>query len=306
MEKIQSIVNEIYEIFKDYNVSKSEIEKRLKLLIFEFKVPEDEAKRTIINGLRRDLNLSREALRFPLTKIADLEPGKGVTVKAKVIQLWEPTSQSIAQWGVIGDETGTARFVIWAKSAKRRVEEGKNYIFERVFIDEFGGIKSIKVTSISEVREIEEDIEVTENWGEIEITGALVSISQNSGLVQVCKICGRVIEAGICKEHGKVEWNEVLRLRGVIDDGERTYDVEMDENCIKELTGLDLRTAKKMAFEHLDRGIVLLELKKKLLGRYLKISGDLKFRTINVKKAEFFKTKVIEEVDKVLEEVKAL
>uniref|UniRef100_A0A7J2TI23 Replication protein A n=1 Tax=Archaeoglobus fulgidus TaxID=2234 RepID=A0A7J2TI23_ARCFL len=306
MDKIQSIVNEIYEIFKDYNVSRSEIEKRLKLLVFEFKVPEEEAKRTIINGLRRDLNLSRDALRFPLTKIADLEPGKGVTVKAKVIQLWEPMSQSIAQWGIIGDETGTARFVIWAKSGKGKVEEGKNYIFERVFVDEFAGIKSIKVTSISEVKEIDEEIEVNESWGEIEITGALVSIYQNSGLVQICKICGRVVEAGICKEHGKVEWSEVLRLRGVIDDGERIYDIEMDENCLKALTGLDLKTAKKMAFEHLDRNVVLMELKKKLLGKYFRISGELRFRTISVKRAELLKTKIIEEVERVLEQARAL
>ncbi|MEM4472245.1 MAG: replication protein A [Archaeoglobaceae archaeon] len=306
MDKIQSIVSEIYEMFKDYNVSKSEIEKRLKLLIYEFKVPEEEAKRTIINGLRRDLNISKDALRFPLTKIAELEPGKWVSVKARVLQLWEPTSPSIAQWGIIGDETGTARFVIWMKSGKGRVSEGKTYLFEKVVVDEYGGVKSIKVTSLSEIKEIDEEIEVAGEWGEIELVGALVSISQNSGLVQICKICGRVIEAGICREHGKVEWTEVLRLRGVIDDGEKTYDIEMDENCIKSLTGLDLVTAKKIAFEHLDRGIVLLELKKKLLGRYFRISGELKFRTINVKKVEFFKPKVLEEVEKVLEEVRAL
>lgn len=304
MDRISKLVDEIYELFKDYGVKKSDIEKRLKLLIFEFKVPEEEARRTIINGLRKQFDVSRESLRYPLTKISELEPGKWVSVKAKVLQLWNATSASIAQWGVIGDETGTARFVIWAKSGKAGVKENKCYLFERVVVDEFAGIKSVKVTSISEIREIDEEIDVIEG-GEIEAIGALVSISPNSGLVQVCKNCGRLTKAGICKEHGKVETIEVLRLRGVLDDGERTYDVEFEESTIKSLTGLDLATARKLAFEHLDRGIVLSELKKKLLGRYLRISGEIKFNTINVKEAEFLKVKVSKEVERLLAEVKA-
>lgn len=304
MDKILKIVEEIYELFKDYGVRKSEIEKRLKLLIFEFKVPEEEARRTVINGLRREYEISKESIRYPLTKVSELEPGKWVSVKAKVIQLWNATNASIAQWGVIGDETGTARFVIWAKSGKGRVEEGKCYLFEKVVVDEFAGIKSVKVTSISEVKEIDEDIDVSEG-GEIEAVGALVSISPNSGLVQVCKNCGRVTKAGICTEHGKVETIEVLRLRGVLDDGEKTYDVEFSENAIKSLTDIDLATAKKLAFEHLDRGIVLSELKRKLLGRYLRVSGEIRLSTINVKSAEFLKTKVSKEVEKLLAEVKA-
>lgn len=304
MDKISTIVNEIYEQFKEYGVKKQDIERRLKLLLFEFKVPEDEAKRTIVNGLRKEFDISRDSLRYPITKISELEPGKWVSVKAKVLQLWNPTSPSIAQWGVIGDETGTARFVIWVKSGKSRVEEEKCYLFEKVIVDEFGGTKSIKVTSFSEIKEIDEEIEVSEG-GEIEVIGALVSISQNSGLVQICKNCERITKAGICKEHGKVEVSEVLRLRGVIDDGERTYDVEFGEDVIKSLTGIDLAMARKIAFENLDRGIVLLELKRKLLGRYLRISGEIRISTINVKSAEFLKLKVSKEVEKLLTEVRA-
>lgn len=303
MDRLSAIVNEIYELFKDYGVRKTDIEKRLKLLIFEFKVPEEEARRTVINGLRREFDISKDSLRYPLTKISEIEPGKWVSVKAKVLQLWNATNAAIAQWGVIGDETGTARFVIWAKSGKARVDENKCYLFEKVVVDEFAGAKSIKVTSISEVKEIDEEIEVNEG-SEIEITGALVSISQNSGLVQVCKTCGKITKAGVCKEHGKVETGEILRLRGVLDDGEKTYDVEFSENVIKSLTGIDLLTAKKLAFEHLDRGIVLVELKKRLLGKYLRVSGETRLSTINVKDAELLKVKVSKEVEKILAEVR--
>lgn len=303
--RFQKIVEEIYDKFKSYGVTRKEIESRLRLLLYEFKVPEEEARRTIINGLRKNYNIPKGELKSTLTKISDLEPNKWVSLKAKVIQLWEPNSPAIAQTGVIGDETGTVRFVVWAKANKKKLEEGKCYLFEKVVIDEFNDIKSVKVTSASEVREIDEDIEVKEEEREVEIFGALVAIQQNSGLLQTCKICGRVVKAGICVEHGKVETNEVLRVRGVLDDGERTYDLVMDEKIVKSLTGIGLKEARKLAEEHLDRGIVLLELKKKLLGKYLFVKGELNFRTLNATEADFYKPKILEEVERALQEAEA-
>lgn len=290
-------------MFKDYGISRKEIEDRMKLLVFEFRVPEEEARKTIINGLRKTYNISRESLRYPLTKIAEIEPNKWVTVKAKVLQLWETTSPAIAQWGIIGDDTGIARFVIWAKANKKGVEEGKCYLFERVVIDDFNGVKSVKVTSMSEIKELEEDLDVPET-GEIEMVGALIAIQQNSGLVQVCKKCGKFVKTGICKEHGRVETTDILRLRGVLDDGEKTVEVVMDEECIKALTGIDLETAKKLAAEQLDREVVLMELKNKLLGKYLRIQGEMGFRGLQARKVEFYKPKIWEEVEKLLQEVK--
>ncbi|MDK2795061.1 MAG: hypothetical protein PWQ22_930 [Archaeoglobaceae archaeon] len=303
--RFQAIVEEIYERFKSYGVSRKEIENRLKLLLYEFKVPEEEARRTIINGLRKNYNIVKGDLKPSITKISEIEPNTWVSLKAKVVQLWEPNSPAIAQTGLIGDETGITRFVVWAKANKKRLEEGKCYLFERVVVDEFMGLKSVKVTSASEVKEIDEPIEVKDENAEVEVVGALVSIQQNSGLIQVCKLCGRVVKAGVCVEHGKVEANEVLRLKSVLDDGERTYDLILDEKIINSLTGIGLREARKLAEEHLDRGVVLLELKKRLLGKYLRVKGELRFRTLNAKSAEFYKPRIIEEVEKVLEEAGA-
>ncbi|MCQ4152718.1 MAG: replication protein A [Archaeoglobi archaeon] len=303
--RFQRMVEDIYEMFKSYGVTKKEIETRLRLLLFEFKVPEEEARRTIINGLRKNYNIPRVDLKPALAKISEIEPNKWVSLKAKVIQLWEPNSPIISQTGLIGDETGITRFVVWAKANKTRLEEGKCYLFEKVVIDEFMGIKSIKVTSASEIREIDEQIEVKEELRELEVVGALVSIQQNSGLLQVCKICGRTVKAGTCMEHGKVETTDVLRIRGVLDDGEKIYDLILDEKVISSLTGMGLKEARKLAEEHLDRGVVLLELKKRLLGKYLKVRGEIRFRMLTVTSAEFYRPKIIEEVEKALKEVEA-
>ncbi|MDI9642545.1 MAG: replication protein A [Archaeoglobaceae archaeon] len=304
-DRFQAIVNEIYERFKGYGVTKKEIENRLKLLLFEFKVPEEEARKTIINGLRKSYNIAKVDLKSPIVKISEIEPKQWVSLKCKVIQLWEPNSPTIAQTGLIGDETGTARFVVWSKANKNKLEEGKSYLFEKVVVDEFMGIKSIKVTSASDIKEISEEIEVKEGGEEVEVIGALVAIQQNSGLLQTCKSCGRVVKAGVCVEHGKVEVNEVLRLRGVLDDGEKTYDLTLKEECVRSLTGIGIKEARKLAEEHLDRSVVLLELKKKLLGRYLRVNGELRFRTLNANKVEFYKPEIIKEVEKTLEEAGA-
>ncbi len=304
-ERIENIASQLYEKFKDYGVSKKEILKRLRLLLVEFKVPESEAVRTVTNYLVREYQIPREEVRAPTTKIAEIkEPGRWISVKAKVVQLWEPSSPSIAQTGIIGDETGFIRFLIWAKAEKPEVEEGKCYLFKNVVTDEFGGAMRINVTRYSEIEEIEGDIAVPEEFkypGEVEVIGALVAIQQNSGLIQRCEECGRVVKSGMCPVHGKVRWYDDLRIRGVVDDGENTYEVILNEENIKDLTGIGLEEAKKIAEENLDRGTVLSELKKMLLGKYLKIDGDVVGRFLVVRKVEFYKPDIGSEVEKLLE-----
>ncbi len=302
--RVEELTLELYEKFKDYGVSKKEIYERMKLLIIEFKVPESEAVRTITNYLMREYKIPREEIRAPTTKISDIkEPNQWISVKGKVVQIWEPNSPSILQTGLIGDETGVIRFLIWAKSNKPEVEEGKCYIFKNVVTDEFGGSMRINVTRYSEIEEINEDIEVPKDLkysAGIEVIGALVAIQQNSGLVQRCDECGKIVKSGMCPKHGKVKWHDDLRLRGVIDDGSNTYEVILNEENIKSLTGMGLEEAKRLAQENLDRNVVLTELKKALLGKYLRVEGDLAGRFLMARNVEFYKPDIAKEVDELL------
>jgi len=306
MDRVESIANEIYQKYKDYGVDKKEILEKLKKLIIEFKVPETEAIRTMNNYIIREYRVPREKLRTPFTKIVDIkEAGKWVSVKAKVIQLWESSSPSIAQTGLIGDETGTIRFLIWAKANKQPVVEGKCYSFRNVVVDNYGNVLRLNITRISEIEELDEDIEVKpiQDLGEdVEVIGALVAIQQNSGLIQRCGVegCNRVVKSGICLEHGKTQWYHDLRVKGVLDDGERTYEVIINEDGIKALTGIDIEKAKQIAEENLDRETVLTELKRLLLGKYLKVTGSMTPRYLIAKNVEFYRPNIKEEIDKLL------
>jgi len=309
MDKVESLANEIYEKYKDYGVDRREIVEKLKKLLLEFKVPESEAIRTMNNYIIREYKVPREGLREQFTKIGDIkEAGRWVSVKAKVIQLWESSSPSIAQTGLIGDETGVIRFLIWAKANKPPVVEGKSYIFRNVVVDDYGNVLRLNVTRISEIEELKEDIEVKpiEDLREdTEVVGALVAIQQNSGLIQRCgeEGCNRVIKSGKCPVHGKTKWYDDLRIKGVLDDGERTYEVIINEEGIKSLTGIDIEKAKKMAEENYDRGVVLEELKKLLLGKYLKIVGSLTPRYLLAKQVEFYKPDIKNEINELLAEL---
>ncbi|AEA46320.1 replication protein A [Archaeoglobus veneficus] len=291
-DRINELTEQIVKRFKDsgFDVDAKEVSKRLKLLIFEFKVPESEAVRTVTNYLMKELDISREQLvaESPLVKIADITtPGKWVSLKAKVVQLWDATSPNVSQVGLIGDETGIIKFVIWAKAGKGEVEEGKSYLFKNVVTDSFGGRMQVNVNRSSQIVEIDEDVQLPPR--ELEVVGALIAIQQNSGLIKRCKLCNRTMTKDICPVHGKVEGYDDLRIKGVVDDGENYYEVILNEDNIRALTGIGLNEARKIAEEKLDRNAVLTELKTRLLGRYFRVVGTRGERYLIVREVEFLK-----------------
>ena len=304
MERIESLADQIISQFKSlgYDIDRNEVVKRLKLLIHEFKVPENEAVRTVRNWIIKEYDIPREKIiaEAPLVKIKDItKPGQWVSLKAKVVQIWDSSSPSVSQVGLIGDETGIIKFVIWAKSGKGEVEEGKCYLFRNVVTDSFQGRMQINVGRTSEIIEIDEDIPLPPR--EIEVVGALVAIQQNSGLIQRCEVCHRVMTKGICPIHGKVRGYDDLRIKGVLDDGENIYEIILNEDNIKELTGIDLQKAKQIASERLDRNAVLSELKKMLLGRYFKVVGVRGGRYLLGRSVEKIEGVNEEEIDRLLE-----
>ncbi len=289
-----------------YKVEEDEIRRRLDLLINEFKVPVNEAVRSVTNYFLKELDLSPDNLvakrESPEVKISEIdEPGRWVTVKVKIVQLWESESENISQVGLAGDETGTIKFVIWRKSGKPTVEEGKSYVLRNVVTDSFMGRMQININKLSEIEEIDEDIEVSSS--QIEVVGALVAIQSNSGLITRCPECNRVLSKNVCPEHGKVEGIYDLRIKGVIDNGESVFEVILNEENLKHLTGMDVESAKKMAEDSLDRTSVLDYLKNLLFGRYLKISGTRMGRYMLVNEVDFITSVDSEELEKLLEVV---
>jgi replication factor A1 len=111
-------------------VQPSEIETRLDQLINKFKVPPEEARRNVINYFLKQHNIPKTEFftqrETPQVKASDIkEDGKWVTLRGKVVQLWETNHESISQVGLLGDESGTIKFTKWTKANLPQVEEGK-------------------------------------------------------------------------------------------------------------------------------------------------------------------------------------
>ena len=170
----KEIAKEIEERFsqKGYNIPISEIESRLDKLINEFKVPPEEARRSVVNYFLKEYNIPRgdffvQQGETPTVKVSDItSDGNWINISAKVVQLWDDTHESIDQAGLMGDETGTIKFNKWAKAELPALEEGKTYLFNNVVTDSYQERLQINFNRTSQIEEITEDIEVNTQQAE--------------------------------------------------------------------------------------------------------------------------------------------
>ena len=261
------------------DVPVDEIAERLETLVTEYKVPIDEAIRSVQRHYLDEAGVKEDVVQtggggsqaVDLTDIDRAEEWVDVTVQ--VVDLWEPRSDSIAQVGLVGDPTGTLKFTKWAKSELPALEEGASYTLKNVVTDEYQGDFSIKLNSTTEIEHLDEEIAVGDDSAEVE--GALVDIQSGSGLIKRCpeSDCTRVLQNGRCAEHGEVEGEFDMRIKGVIDDGREVQEVIFDETATTAVADITIEEAKDMAMDALDTTIVADEIRDRTLGRYYRISG---------------------------------
>ncbi|NUB90579.1 MULTISPECIES: replication factor A [Haloterrigena] len=278
MSDVRQHADDIHDQFSDHiDVSVDDVEERLTTLVDEYKVPIDEARRSVTNHYLEEAGLEREDISRGGSEEVNVEdvdePEQWIDLTAKVIELWDPRSDSVAQVGLLGDPTGTIKFTKWAKSDLPSLEEGAVYDLRNVVTDEYQGRYSVKLNSTTVIEELDEDLEVGDDTSEIE--GALVDMQSGSGLIKRCpkEDCTRVLQNGRCNEHGEVEGEFDLRIKAVVDDGIDAHEVIFDKEATEDLTGLSLEEAKDMAMDALDTTIVADEIAADIVGTYYRIEG---------------------------------
>jgi replication factor A1 len=233
--------------------------------------------------VRKEYNVPLDAFKpgsAGLVPIASIkEDNKWVTIRAKVLQLWEPKSDSISQTGLVGDDTGVIRLTIFSKSAEKldvTLEEGESYEFRNVVSSIWQGQISVKANSNSEIIMLDTDIAVKRQ--SVTVTGIITEVSAGSGLIKRCSKCKRKLTKGTCAEHGRVEGVYDLRLKAVLQDSTptnhpQTIDLVMNAAVVEGLTGISLAKAIYLATEALDTAIVSDIIAEKVIFRYYRISG---------------------------------
>ncbi|EFW93663.1 nucleic acid binding OB-fold tRNA/helicase-type [Haladaptatus paucihalophilus DX253] len=278
MTDVRQHAEEIHEQFSDHlDVTVDDVASRLDSLVNEYKVPMEEARRSVTSHYLDEAGLERDDIRTGGTSdvnVEDIETDEEwVNLTAKVVDLWEPRSDAVGQVGLLGDETGTIKFTKWAKSDLPELEEGTVYSLGNVVTDEYQGRYSVKLNRTTTIEELDADIEVGDNSTEME--GALVDIQSGSGLIKRCpkEDCTRVLQNGRCSEHGEQEGEFDLRIKGVLDDGLDVHEVIFNQESTENLTGIELEEAKQMAMDALDTTVVADEMREKTLGHYYRVTG---------------------------------
>jgi len=278
MTELRTHADEIAAQFSDHlDIDTDEVEDRLQQLVTEYKVPVDEARRSLTNsyldeaGLDRD-ELGRGGAEAVLVDEIDQDE-QWVDVTVKVVDLWEPRSDSISQVGLVGDESGRTKFVAFSTSELEELDEGKNYKLANVVTDEYQGDYSIKLNRTTTITELDEEIEVGDSSTTVD--GALVDVQSGSGLIKRCpeEGCTRVLQNGRCSEHGEVDGEFDLRIKAVLDDGHEVHDVIFNREATEELTGIGLEDAKQQAQDALDTSVVADGIRTDILGRYYRVTG---------------------------------
>jgi len=291
MSELESHAAEIAEQFSDHlEIDQEDVEERLETLVNEYRVPLDEARRSVESQYLDEADLERDELGSAdseLTQLGEIdEDEQWIDLRVKVADLWEPGHESIAQVGLLGDESGTKKFVAFDTSDLPELEEGTSYALSNVVTDEYEGNYSVKLNKTTTITELDEEIEVGDDA--VTVEGALVDVQSGSGLIKRCPEddCTRVLQNGRCSEHGQVDGEFDLRIKAVLDDGQEVHEVIFDKETTEELTGIDLEEAKQMATDALDTTVVVEEMQGDLLGHYFEVSGPVFGRYVLVDEFE--------------------
>ncbi|ERH12386.1 MAG: hypothetical protein J07HB67_01404 [halophilic archaeon J07HB67] len=278
MSDVRTHAEEIGAQFSDHlDVSVDEIESELRTLVDDYSVPLEEARRSVTSSYLDDAGMERDELApggSESTLVGEIDTDEQwVDLTVQVADLWEPGHDSISQVGLLGDESGTIKFVAFDTSELPELEEGASYALGNVVTDEYEGDYSVKLNRTTTIEELDREVEVGDDG--ITVEGALVDLQSGSGLIKRCpdEECTRVLQNGRCSEHGQVDGSFDLRLKAVLDDGDRVQEVIFDEAATASLTGIDLAEAKQMAQDALDTTVVEEEIANRVTGRYYRVHG---------------------------------
>ncbi len=229
---------------------------------------------------------------LPVTAIRDLSPGYA-SVRVKFVEEWELRSDRMMQTGLVGDETGRIKFVLWKDDTKEKLEPGRVYHVTNAKVDEYNGRLSLVLNNAVYGAD-EPDVDIAVGTALDAYAGTIVQISGGSGLVKRCPVegCNRVLSRqNFCPIHEiQNDYHYDLRIKAVLDDGHKAYNVLMGREVTEALTGMTMDQAIDLASESpLGLEEVQAQFTEKLCGRYVRCFGNDFEGRILVKSAEFIR-----------------
>ncbi|WNY26007.1 replication protein A [Methanolapillus millepedarum] len=157
---------------KNIELSADEVSEKLRDLIFVYKVPPFEAERTVSNVYAKRHNLSKTEVltgrgaksmkieEIPKPDMIENSENVWLTLEGKVIQLWDNPHESIAQAGLLGDETGVIKFTLWGNAGHSALKLNQSYQLKNVIVKTWNGKTQIELNKATSVSSLDRNIQV--------------------------------------------------------------------------------------------------------------------------------------------------
>jgi replication factor A1 len=125
---------------------------------------------------------------------------------------------------------------------------------------------------------MQEDGDILVSGGILAIRGAIVHIAPGSGIIKRCPVegCNRALSRqNYCPVHEiQPKFNYDLRIKGWLDDGEKTHNILLQREVVESITGITLDAAQEIAENNpLGMDEVFLRMRDEVLGRYIVCHG---------------------------------
>ena len=189
--------------------------------------------------------------------------------------------------GDVMDPTGRCRLTSWGEMSP---EPGAFLHLKGARVQFWQGSPDLVIDSADQVIDLSDPpwdaIDPADHWVEVDLTdlvnggsrrgirtaGTVVAIANNSGIIERCPECRRVMREGECAEHGPQRGDEDVRLRFVLDDGISNASTFIGKEATEALTGMDQAQIRD-AIDANTRAGYIATLRERFLARKLHVNG---------------------------------
>jgi replication factor A1 len=199
----------------------------------------------------------------------------------------EDGSERVVRSGDVIDPSGRCRLTAWCETDP---EPGDFLHLTGARVQSWQGSPDLVIDDAAQISNLSdapwESIDPEQHWIDIDLTtmvsggsrrgirtsGTIVAVRPDSGIVERCPECRRVLRDDACAEHGPQRGEEDLRLRFVIDDGVSNASLLMSKNVSEAFLGVNQESVKEQISKEGRDGFVA-SLRQRVLAQRFSIKG---------------------------------
>jgi len=199
----------------------------------------------------------------------------------------EDGTERVVRSGDVLDPSGRCRLTAWCEIDPK---QGDFLHLTGSRVQYWQGSPDLVVDDAAQVTDLSDppwdSIDPEQHWVEVDLTtmvtsgsrrgirtnGTIVAVRRDSGIIERCPECRRVLRDGACIDHGPQRGVEDLRLRFVIDDGVSNASLLLAKDPSEAFLGMDQEAVREQVDKDGQDGFAAF-LRERVLARRLSVRG---------------------------------